>query len=267
MLALGASARNAAPEKPPSRSASPWRFSSLAVSPWWSILTRKGRHPSGAIYGKADQPVVVSAHAPRIGRVLDAARVRGVGLVVIDTPSRFRCCAGSRPCCRSGTDTLPRQRCRSALHRVQPQCLPGRRCARLRRAQRGSGAGSPCRPGARRDGTPRRNGCAGDAMPAHRPRSRLHGRLVGHGVPGAVQSSRRTRSPLPLKHRRMLSSALSRAAGARRAPEPAPPRKGLWLRLEPAMHKRLRLLAVQEDTTVQQLGVEALEMLLQSRAG
>ena len=52
-----------------------------------------------------------------------------------------------------------------------------------------------------------------------------------------------------------------------RAPEPVPPRKGLWLRLEPAMHKRLRLLAVQEDTTVQQLGVEALEMLLQSRAG
>ena len=33
------------------------------------------------------------------------------------------------------------------------------------------------------------------------------------------------------------------------------------------MHKRLRLLAVQEDTTVQQLGVEALEMLLQSRRG
>ena len=32
------------------------------------------------------------------------------------------------------------------------------------------------------------------------------------------------------------------------------------------MHKRLRLLAVQEDTTVQKLGVEALEMLLQSRA-
>ena len=34
---------------------------------------------------QADQPVVVSAHAPRIGRVLDAARARGVGLVVIDT--------------------------------------------------------------------------------------------------------------------------------------------------------------------------------------
>ena len=32
-----------------------------------------------------ERPVVVSAHAPRIGRVLDAARARGVGLVVIDT--------------------------------------------------------------------------------------------------------------------------------------------------------------------------------------
>ena len=67
---------------------------------------------------------------------------------------------------------------------------------------------------------------AGDVVPAHRPRSRLHGRLVGHGVPGAVQSSRRTHSPLPLEHRpgrkpmSDLSSALYRAAGARRAPEP-----------------------------------------------
>jgi chromosome partitioning protein len=34
---------------------------------------------------EADQPVVVSAHAPRIERVLDAARGRGVGLVVVDT--------------------------------------------------------------------------------------------------------------------------------------------------------------------------------------
>ena len=45
-----------------------------------------------------------------------------------------------------------------------------------------------------------------------------------------------------------------------------PPRKGLLLRLDPGMHKRLRLLAVEEDTTVQQLGVEALEMLFRSRA-
>lgn len=36
-------------------------------------------------------------------------------------------------------------------------------------------------------------------------------------------------------------------------------------RLDPAMHKRLRLLAVEEDTTVQRLGVEALEMLLRAR--
>ena len=39
------------------------------------------------------------------------------------------------------------------------------------------------------------------------------------------------------------------------------------LRLDPAMHKRLRLLAVEEDTTVQALGVEALEMLFQYRRG
>ena len=62
-----------------------------------------------------------------------------------------------------------------------------------------------------------------------------------------------------------LSSALNRAAGSLRAPEPAPPGKGLLLRLDPAMHKRLQLLAVQEDTTVQQFGAEALEMLFQSR--
>lgn len=63
-----------------------------------------------------------------------------------------------------------------------------------------------------------------------------------------------------------LSSALNRAAGARRAPAPTPPRKGLLLRLEPTMHKRLRLLAVEHDTTVQQLGVEALEMLFRRYA-
>ena len=34
---------------------------------------------------EVDRPVVVSAHAPRIARVLDAARTRGVGLAVIDT--------------------------------------------------------------------------------------------------------------------------------------------------------------------------------------
>ena len=44
-------------------------------------------------------------------------------------------------------------------------------------------------------------------------------------------------------------------------------RRGLLLRLDPAMHKRLRLLAVEEDTTVQALGVEALEMLFQYRRG
>ena len=36
---------------------------------------------------EAARPVVVSAHAPRIARVLDAARTRGVGLAV-DAASR-----------------------------------------------------------------------------------------------------------------------------------------------------------------------------------
>ncbi len=34
---------------------------------------------------EADRPVVVSAHSPRVGRVLDAARARGVSLAIIDT--------------------------------------------------------------------------------------------------------------------------------------------------------------------------------------
>ena len=67
-----------------------------------------------------------------------------------------------------------------------------------------------------------------------------------------------------------LSDALGRAAGSRRSPTPAassPPRKGLLLRLPPETHKRLRLLAVEEDVTLQDLGVEALELLFQSRRG
>ena len=62
------------------RNPAPRHASSSVLHPLRSHTWR-----AGAIYGKADQPVVVSAHAPRIGRVLDAARARGVGLVVIDT--------------------------------------------------------------------------------------------------------------------------------------------------------------------------------------
>ena len=63
-----------------------------------------------------------------------------------------------------------------------------------------------------------------------------------------------------------LSDALNRAAGGRRASSTptasSQPRKGLLLRLPPEMHKRLRMLAVERDTTVQALGLEALDMLL-----
>ena len=63
-----------------------------------------------------------------------------------------------------------------------------------------------------------------------------------------------------------LSAALSRAAGgsASRAKRSAAPRdrKALLLRLDPAVVKRLKLLAVERDTTVQQLGEEAIDRLL-----
>ena len=63
-----------------------------------------------------------------------------------------------------------------------------------------------------------------------------------------------------------LSSALHRAAGggARRAKaEDSVTQKQLLLRLDPAMHKRLKVLAAERETTVQALGLEALEMLLE----
>ena len=42
--------------------------------------------------------------------------------------------------------------------------------------------------------------------------------------------------------------------------------KGVLLRLPVELHRELRLLAVNEDTSLQQLGLEALEMLLASRS-
>ena len=51
-----------------------------------------------------------------------------------------------------------------------------------------------------------------------------------------------------------LASALNRAAGSstsRAKRESSPPRKAL--RLDPAIHRRLRLLAVEHDTTAQKL--------------
>ena len=43
--------------------------------------------------------------------------------------------------------------------------------------------------------------------------------------------------------------------------------KGVLLRLPVEFHRELRLLALDEDTSLQALGVEALEMLLASRSG
>ena len=62
-----------------------------------------------------------------------------------------------------------------------------------------------------------------------------------------------------------LSSALNRAAGGstRRAKvEVSVTQKQLLLRLDPVMHKRLKVLAAERETTVQALGLEALDMLL-----
>lgn len=62
-----------------------------------------------------------------------------------------------------------------------------------------------------------------------------------------------------------LSDALNRAAASSRRATPtasSQSRKGLLLRLPLEMHKRLRLLAVERDTTVQALGLEALDILL-----
>ena len=63
-----------------------------------------------------------------------------------------------------------------------------------------------------------------------------------------------------------LSSALNRAAGGgtRRAKvEVSVTQKQLLLRLDPVMHKRLKVLAAERETTVQALGLEALDMLLE----
>ena len=43
-------------------------------------------------------------------------------------------------------------------------------------------------------------------------------------------------------------------------------KKGMLIHISPALSRSLRHLAVDEDKTLQQLGVEALEMLLASRS-
>ena len=43
-------------------------------------------------------------------------------------------------------------------------------------------------------------------------------------------------------------------------------KKGMLIYIDPALSRRLKHLAVDEDKTLEQLGVEALEMLLASRS-
>ena len=66
-----------------------------------------------------------------------------------------------------------------------------------------------------------------------------------------------------------LETALERArsstpAAATRASRVG--KKGMLLYIDPALSRRLKHLALDEDKTLQQLGVEALEMLLASRS-
>ena len=112
---------------------------------------------------------------------------------------------------------------------------------------------------------------AGDVVPAHRPRTFTPSR------PACRSWSTRRSPKQPPNSQPSTAGASTRGEPNERSvvrPQPCsrrPPStgtgtsaaQGLLLRLDPAMHRRLRLLAVQEDTTVQQLGVEALEMLLQ----
>lgn len=66
-----------------------------------------------------------------------------------------------------------------------------------------------------------------------------------------------------------LETALERA---RRTPATASKRpsrvgkKGMLIHIDPALSRSLKHLAVDEDKTLQQLGVEALEMLIASRS-
>ena len=43
-------------------------------------------------------------------------------------------------------------------------------------------------------------------------------------------------------------------------------KKGMLIHIDPALSRSLKHLAVDEDKTLQQLGVEALEMLIESRS-
>ena len=66
-----------------------------------------------------------------------------------------------------------------------------------------------------------------------------------------------------------LETALERARRSTPAAATRPSRvgkKGMLIHIDPELSRRLKHLAVDEDKTLQQLGVEALEMLLASRS-
>lgn len=71
-----------------------------------------------------------------------------------------------------------------------------------------------------------------------------------------------------------LKNAMSRAAAAGPGPESAPPssstkppsrqgKKGVLFHVDPEIAKRLKLLAVEQDTTIEALGIEALGLLFE----
>ena len=69
-----------------------------------------------------------------------------------------------------------------------------------------------------------------------------------------------------------LAAALTRVAGGatsstKPAPSAAADRKVLLVRLDPAVHRRLRVLAAEHDTTVQRLGEEAVDLLFERYEG
>ena len=247
-------------------------MSSPAGAPSWSTWTRKGRRVCGGDLREADRPVVVAAHAPRLARVLDAARIGGADLAVIDTAPH----ASDAALAAARAADLILVPCRASvadLHAIGAS-LDVSQLAGVPAwvvLKRGAGPGPARSAGTAGDGRPGRRGGAGDAPPAYRPCPRLHCWTDRPGVRPAIEGLGGARGAVPMDDggtamsKDDLSSALNRVAGGGATPraprEAAPPRKALLLRLDPAVHRRLRLMAVENDTTAQKLAEEALQLL------